>query len=149
MTFCPNCNAELSLDAQACSKCGATFGSASAWKPTETIARSEPEYRPWKLTFLGLFVLADAIFVGVHQALGVMPLPSNYSFAQRAFTYAFAYTAQFLAAFVLGMVLSLLYGLIVGQRGAAYRRVTWMRALAIALLLAALLLYVAWWSTRH
>lgn len=99
--------------------------------------------------FLGFFVLADAIFVGVHQSLGVMPLPSNYSFAQRVFTYTFVYSAQFLAAFVVGMVLSLVYGLVVGQRGATYRRVTWMRALVIALLPAAVLLYGTWWGIRH
>lgn len=109
----------------------------------------EPEYRPWKLAFLGLFLVADAIFVGIHQGLGVMSLPSNYSSAQRVFTYTFVYSAQFLAAFVAGMILSLVYGLIAGQRGKAYRRATWMRALVIALIPAAVLVHGAWWGVRH
>lgn len=149
MGFCPSCSTPIPPDAESCARCGATFGPDSAWKPVERPAASEPEYRPWKLIFLGLFLLADAMFVAVHQGLGTHPLPSNYSLAQRIVTYAFVYSAQFLAAFVVGMILSLAYGLITGQCGKTYRRATWMRALLIALLPAAILAYAAWWGTRH
>jgi len=108
-----------------------------------------PDYRPWKLAFFGLFLLTDAVFVGIHQALGVLPLSSIYSQTQRVFLYTVVYSGQFLAAFAVGMVLSLVYGLFAGQRGSAYRRVTWMRALAIALLPAAFVVYIAWWGVRH
>lgn len=149
MPFCPNCNSEVALDAQACAQCGAEFGPGGAWKPTEQVTSSEPEYRPWKLKFLSLFLLADAVFVGIHQSLGVLPPPSNYSSAQRFVYYAFVYSPQFAAAFVVGMILSLVYGLIVGQRGRAHRRATWMRALVIGLIPAAVLIYGAWWGVRH
>lgn len=149
MAYCPNCNTTIAPDTESCARCGATFGPGSAWKPVERLAVSEPEYRPWKLSFLGLFLVADVIFVGVHQSLGALPLPSNYSLAQRVVTHAIVYSAQFLAAFVVGMILSLTYALITGQRGKSYRRATWIRALVIALLPAAILVYLAWWGVRH
>jgi hypothetical protein len=31
--YCPNCDAELAVDANACSACGADFGGQSAWRP--------------------------------------------------------------------------------------------------------------------
>src|SRR5437762_4453740 len=147
MAFCPNCGAAIQPDSPSCVRCGATFTSDDPWKPGEqqpTVA--VPDYRPWKLAFFGLFLLADAVFVGIHQALGVLPLSSIYSQTQRVFLYTVVYSGQFLAAFAVGMVLSLVYGLFAGQRGSAYRRVTWMRALAIALLPAAFVVYIAWWG---
>ena len=127
MAFCPGCDNEITSDAESCEKCGATFGSESAWKPLEQPRIVELKFRSWKLLFLGLFLLA--IFVGTYKSIAPLSLPSNYSPPQQIFTYAFVYSPQFLAAFAVGMILSLAYayGFITGQRGKAYRRSTWTR----------------------
>ncbi|MGE4109479.1 MAG: hypothetical protein AB7E73_02145 [Burkholderiales bacterium] len=148
MAYCPSCSTTIATDAQSCEQCGANFGPGSSWKPLEQLHASVPEYRPWILTFLGFFLLADAIFVSIHQNLNTLLLPSNYSLEQRIVTYTFVYSAQFLGAFSIGMILSLAYGFVANQRGRVYRQTTWMRALAIALLPAAILFYGTWLATQ-
>lgn len=128
----------------------AKFNANSAWKqlPDGAGSSSAPS-APWKLRFLGVFLLVDAVFVAFHGAVGVLTLPSNYSTAQRVFTYTFNYSAQFLAAFVVGLILSLVYGLLSGQVGRQYRARTWTRALLIALVPAALLAYGSWLGVHN
>lgn len=104
---------------------------------------------PWKARIAILFLAADSLYVGFNWAVGVHPLPSNYSFAQRAVTYFFVFSFQFLFFVAIGLLLSLGYNLIVGERGPAYRKRTWMSVLTIATLIAAFMAYTSWWTASR
>ncbi len=67
MPFCPNCNAELGVNDQLCTRCGATFGSDSAWQPSATpraekAALRQPAWYETTRGVVGIFILSFALY---------------------------------------------------------------------------------------
>jgi hypothetical protein len=58
------------------------------------------------------------------------------------------YSSQFFLSFGIGMVVSVTINLLGWRRGKAFQKDTWMRALVIGLIPAALLLFGAWKAAR-
>jgi hypothetical protein len=85
MSFCPNCNAEISSAAVECDQCGAVFGAGSSWKPGDTATPDSGTARK-VLGFLGTLIVAASVgaqailiylLIQHHQPYGALPSESH------------------------------------------------------------------------
>lgn len=75
MAFCPNCHAELQLNALECGHCRATFQANAAWKPLLDPPPLSPIRLVWK-SRLGIFLSSMLVFtlLGTNAAVLVAAL---------------------------------------------------------------------------
>jgi phosphoglycerol transferase MdoB-like AlkP superfamily enzyme len=143
MPTCPKCGNLITLDAISCDSCGTNFGPQKNLKLTDILnAAAENPPKAWKLPYLGLFLLIDAIFISILQIINPIPFLPTSSFALNVMTVIVAFTTLYLIAFVIGMILSLIYSLLKKQTGERYRYIIWIRALVFSSLPAAFVIYV-------
>jgi hypothetical protein len=105
--------------------------------------------RPWKARIATSMLLADVLYVAFNAAIGLHPLPANYSSAQRALTWFVVFSFQFAIFLVIGLVAAMTYNLMVRERGERYRKRTWISALAIATVIAAFMSYAQWYALHR
>lgn len=125
--YCPNCDAQVALDATSCEVCGADFGASSSWRPDSSSRRTPPKTP----IFSGkpkLIHAAQSIgfFVILGPLLGLL-MTASASDSRESLTFAlhpFAIVGAFAVGGAPAVVAGLLYCISVLCLVAAFPRMT-------------------------
>ena len=108
--YCPNCNAQVAIDAANCLQCNADFGANSAWRPVLFGRAPKRRSEFWGTPKIGHAVTSVALFAGLGPLFGLFLLAVN---SGERGSLLFVFHPFFIAgAFAIGFVPALLAGLL-------------------------------------
>jgi len=144
MAFCPNCNHIVDAGATSCERCGAEFGSSTAWKPVVEPSSSSgsEQQEKWVGVYVLLWLLSFAAFCAMSSAA-----KSIDALKLGGFAFLLLNAASGLGSWFMSFAIGLLFSgvSIWALRPEPNRRgVFWKRALVIAWAPALFILYADW-----